>query len=412
MNYREMVTPAYLTSKSTVYILAETGNVDAKRIIDELHLVNQSYQKDKIDAELSLSESELNALMSGIALIVESRYESLSGILKTKEYTNLLDIACGHTPRALFCDREGIDYVGLDVPVVAEVLQQSAEKIGIGKNHPVFVGGDATNSASLKEAADYLKGSMLITCEGLLGYLSENEIEQVLYGIREILLSHGGTWISSDFGVKYEKIATANMKSVDAISEYLEKKKQFLQESDVYNPGMVNWEEEQKLKYLEAHGFKVEKIPFYAEEDYLASLQNIPDEWKAAYKELLGSSTLWKMTADSEFEMPKAITGAKTVDNLVVFYMIEDTTLTCKLKGRVDTISAPAFLEVLQENFEGITRLEINAKELEYISSAGLRVLLFAIKRLGGDAISMINTSDPIKDILETTGFIDEIDVK
>ena len=42
-----------------------------------------------------------------------------------------------------------------------------ASKAGIGTVHPAYVGGDATNAASLRAAADLLKGELLVSCEGL-----------------------------------------------------------------------------------------------------------------------------------------------------------------------------------------------------------------------------------------------------
>lgn len=65
-----------------------------------------------------------------------------------QRYTNLFDIACGFTPRSIYCARAKIDYVGVDVPVVAEELEQLAVELGLSQKHPTYMGADATNGRS------------------------------------------------------------------------------------------------------------------------------------------------------------------------------------------------------------------------------------------------------------------------
>jgi hypothetical protein len=74
--------------------------------------------------------------MVGVTLSVEARYAAVSRLIRTEGCTNLLDVACGYTPRAIFCEREGVDYVGLDVPVVAEELNRAAPGLASGTPIP------------------------------------------------------------------------------------------------------------------------------------------------------------------------------------------------------------------------------------------------------------------------------------
>lgn len=317
----------------------------------------------------------------------------------------MLDIACGYTPRALYCDKAGIDYVGVDVPVVVEELLGFASRLGIGNVHPAYVGGDATNAASLMAAANLLKGKLLVSCEGLTQYLSADEFAQLIGGVREILLRHGGAWVTSDFGVDYEAFATANMVSPDAVKLYNDARRQATSASNIYNEGVAYWNTEKKQAFLEAHGMIVEKLPFWAEEEPLTLLNGMPEAWKENIKRLLNASSLWRMTAYTKFENKSVIQGAKEVDNLHITYSAHEDTLLCVVSGRVDTISAPALLEVFENHYEGIMRVRIDAEKLEYISSAGLRVLMMAVKKLGRGSVSVINTSEPVREIFETTGF-------
>ncbi|MCR5675320.1 MAG: STAS domain-containing protein [Lachnospiraceae bacterium] len=111
------------------------------------------------------------------------------------------------------------------------------------------------------------------------------------------------------------------------------------------------------------------------------------------------------MTVDPDYNGKETIEGAKKVENLSITYNVEKGILNCKTDGRIDTISAPALLEVLDSNSEGVNAVRIDADNLEYISSAGLRVLLMAMKKHGGGSVSVYGASDPVKEIFETTGF-------
>lgn len=82
--------------------------------------------------------------------------------------------------------------------------------------------------------------------------------------------------------------------------------------------------------------------------------------------------------------------------------------LTIALEGRLDTLSAPELESVLKEALTGIEDLTIDLDKLDYISSAGLRVLLSAQKtmtRQGSMKVSHAN--EIILEIFEVTGFSD-----
>ena len=414
MDYRAMVNPTYVTAKSTLFMLAGAGNEDAKRIIGALGTQNEIVQNTRKNngGRPSMPEAELKALMTGTTAAVEACYEALSRYLRKGGYTNLFDIACGYTPRSIYCAKADIDYVGVDVPVVAEELEILAEKIGLSQRHPTYIGADATNAASLTAAANLLHGPVLISCEGLTHYLSADEFEQFLGGVRGILLEHGGAWVTSDMGVDYEAFATACMSSPDAVEMYQSARKAAMSSSNVYGDGVANWDAGRKQTFIEARGFRVEMAPFYDEDEDLAMLRDIPEIWRSALKQKLNESRLWVMTVDEDFKGSQVIEGAKQVENLSIDYAKKNGVLQCQVRGRIDTISAPALLEVFENNYEGANSVVMDAGKLEYISSAGLRVLLMAVKKLGAGSVSVINTSEAVKEIFETTGFDQMITVE
>lgn len=92
---------------------------------------------------------------------------------------------------------------------------------------------------------------------------------------------------------------------------------------------------------------------------------------------------------------------------------IDNTKMTVKISGRMDTNTAPEVEESLKESIDGITELIIDLSDLEYISSAGLRVLLAAQKimnKQGSMTVTGVNSS--IMEIFEVTGFNDILTIK
>lgn len=83
-----------------------------------------------------------------------------------------------------------------------------------------------------------------------------------------------------------------------------------------------------------------------------------------------------------------------------------DGELIVAVDGRLDTITAPELESFLGKNYEGVTSLTFDCEKLSYISSAGLRVLLTAHKRMRGE-MKLTNVSELVMEVLEMTGFAD-----
>ena len=75
------------------------------------------------------------------------------------------------------------------------------------------------------------------------------------------------------------------------------------------------------------------------------------------------------------------------------------------LEGRLDTTTAPEF-DSFVKGLEGVSALNINCEKLVYLSSAGLRVLLVAHKKFGGN-VKLTNVCDLVLEVFELTGFAD-----
>ena len=87
-----------------------------------------------------------------------------------------------------------------------------------------------------------------------------------------------------------------------------------------------------------------------------------------------------------------------------------DSTLCVSLEGRLDAVNAPEFEGFLGNNTDGITALTINCEKLDYISSAGLRVLLTAHKKMKG-SVKLSNVQELVMEVFELTGFADILEI-
>ena len=92
---------------------------------------------------------------------------------------------------------------------------------------------------------------------------------------------------------------------------------------------------------------------------------------------------------------------------------LEGEKLSIALEGRLDTVTAPEFEAELKDSLDAITELIMDMKDLEYISSAGLRVLLTAQKSMNQKgSMKLINVNDTVMEIFDVTGFVDILTIE
>ena len=91
----------------------------------------------------------------------------------------------------------------------------------------------------------------------------------------------------------------------------------------------------------------------------------------------------------------------------------KEDVLQVVLEGRLDTTTAPELEKTLKESLDGVKELVLDFEDLEYISSAGLRVLLSAQKIMNKQgSMKLINVSSDIMEIFEVTGFSDILTIE
>ena len=91
----------------------------------------------------------------------------------------------------------------------------------------------------------------------------------------------------------------------------------------------------------------------------------------------------------------------------------EDEKLYVALDVRLDTTTSPELEKRLSESLPGVKELVLDLEKLEYISSAGLRVLLTAQKTMTKQgSMKLIHVNDLVMEILEVTGFVDILTIE
>ena len=87
--------------------------------------------------------------------------------------------------------------------------------------------------------------------------------------------------------------------------------------------------------------------------------------------------------------------------------------LTLYLEGRLDTTTSPQLEQELAASLEGVTQLTLDLAKLAYLSSAGLRVILSAQKRMNKQGQMVVrNVNETIMEVFEVTGLVDILTIE
>ena len=98
---------------------------------------------------------------------------------------------------------------------------------------------------------------------------------------------------------------------------------------------------------------------------------------------------------------------------MIIEKNLNGTELTVAIVGRLDTTTAPQLEAEFKQSINGVEKLVLDFAELEYLSSAGLRVILAAQKVMNKQGEMIIkNVNDTINEIFEVTGFIDILTIE
>ena len=98
---------------------------------------------------------------------------------------------------------------------------------------------------------------------------------------------------------------------------------------------------------------------------------------------------------------------------MTIYRTAEGSALTLSLEGRLDTTTSPQLEEEIKKSLQGVTTLIIDMEKLVYLSSAGLRVILAAQKKMNRQGKMIIrHVCDTIMEVFEVTGFTDILTIE
>ena len=403
----ERVNPVFHTAKMTLFQLAASGDADAAALAEAMGLTRESTQDS---ANTTASPEQV---LAGTVLL-ESRYRTMTRLAESSGYT-LVDLPCGYTPRGIAFARKGLPYYGLDLPaVIREISGHAGAMVAAGERELLhYREVDATNYASLEKAVEDIEGAICVTTEGLLMYFTESEVGALCDNMRRILESKGGCWYIADTESHLQYVTILRALAGERFAEIMQNaKQQVIDKSDVAigkNSLITKQADmaggtERAMAFLAEHGLRAERVTVADHLPELDSLPRVSPEQAIAVREGMKHCAFWKVTpgeASSVVELTPSESGG-----CAIHASVQDGTLSIALTGRLDTITAPTLLAFFDDAREkhSVEAVAIDCSSLEYISSAGLRVIVTMRKNCRG-GVTLISPNELIVEILEQTGF-------
>ena len=303
----------------------------------------------------------------------------------------------------------------LDLPVVIrEASEQIPALIPTERRELVhYHEVDATNYASLERALQDIEGGVCITTEGLLMYFTDSEAGALCDNIRRILEKKGGCWYTADAEASLQYVITMRALVGDRFMEIMKNAtRQTSDKSDVQvgknalitKPADMPGTTRNAMAFLAKHGLKAERVTVAEHMPELTSLSRVSPQQAAAVREGMKHCAFWKITPSAAapvMELPSS-----EAEGFGIHASINGGTLSLALSGRLDTITAPnllAFFEKAQAEQPAKT-VAVDCGRLDYISSAGLRVLLIMHKACE-DGVTLRGVNEVVTEILGQTGF-------
>ncbi len=395
--------PVFQTAIGTTALLAKGGDPLAQEYLQAMEL-SELDCSPMVTGEERTTTGGYSFKLLNYVLTLEYRHKMMNQMIVDSGYPNVLDLACGYTPRAVRMSRSGIHYVGGDVPLVIQTMQRVIKPYRReSRTLMVYREVDVTNPKAMHEAADLLKGPICIVTEGLLGYLQDDEVHILGTNIREILQDHDGCWITMD--PYYFQLAAAVAHALDESAEAIEQAslRGGASVSDTLNMAKLERNPVVVQKILRDCGLKPVCVPFYAENLVLENERFLPVEKRESFHREVAQLQALQITAEGN--APNGLRDTEGIaDNFVL--TLADGMLLVKLAGRIDAISAPELLQTYEKDVkkERFQEVWVEAEHLTYLSSTGLRVLLLMAKDSEKKKIRIRHANDTVKRFLAMNG--------
>ena len=346
--------------------------------------------------------------------MLESRYRTMASLAEDSGYT-LVDLPCGYTPRSFAFARKGLPYYGLDLPVVIREISEKAdamlspEQRGFVRYRQV----DATNYASLEKALEDVDGAVCIATEGLLMYFTDSEAAALCDNVRRILEQKGGCWYVADMESPLQYVITMRALVGERFAQVMQNAtQQTADKSDVAigknslitSPADMEGSAKRAMAFLAEHGLSAQRVAVGDHMPELDSLSRVSPEQALAIREGMKRCAFWKVVPGGP--SPAVELPPSEAENFAIHASMQGGTLSVSLTGRLDTITAPdllAFFETTRETHP-VEAVVVDCSRLDYVSSAGLRVLVIMRKACPG-GVTLASPNELVREIMDQTGF-------
>lgn len=368
MNQEEMlkkVNPTYLSAKGVLILLSKTGDSDIMCFYNDL-------DKEALGKSSTLEPS----IIRSWRISLEARYNFWTAIAEETDCEIIVDLPCGYLPQCLKAARLNKKYYGLDLPIVTEEVSRIAFKHldGRQKNLVQYHGVDATNYDSLRNALKDAQGKICIITDGFLGYFNLHDLKAICENVYRLLREFGGHWYTSDSqfpelmelthavitGDESEEMSVATSLGATRIAD-----------SNLSDHLFMGGTLEERRKFMEECGFSVKSFRYTDKLRVIPSLKENPALMEKLLSAYNGMEE-WVLTAK---ETPSA---EKAPDiPFAQEFSSAGGVLSIRISGRLDTITAPEFLQKVEElrAKNSFTEIKFDAANLSYISYAGVRAL-------------------------------------
>ncbi len=400
-NLQMRVNPISMTARIAVYLMAQAGIADARKICAGLGI-------DAAGDVPGMVKLEGDALF-GNAVVVEAKYRTMCKLIKESGMGICVDLPCGYTPKAIHLTESGMRFVGMDLPIVADEANEAILPLVSNRAMASFHGVDATNYESLRAALEDVDEPVCISTEGMMMYFTENEVSVVVDNISRLLAEHGGCWITPDPEFTQQFLLTfTSLFGEEAARGLVSSGSTAKGNSDVsslmncliVDPFNMQASTERAISFLASHHLKVERISLGQNLPPLHCYERFAAEQVEAFKKAMDNCFYWVMTREQ--------LDSQTVTEVRGFRCVCQrwgNELRYTLAGRLDTISSPELLD----SFEGACKtadvhsVQVDCRDLDYISSAGIRVLLLMHKACEG-RVTLSNVAGAVQEVLDQTG--------
>ena len=415
----ERANPVSKTAITTLAQRAAAGYEKAAEILKRLDVDMEYYKNSAVTDE---------RIRNVGILIHELRHVAMNRTIEETGIDNIFDLPCGYSQRVFEMLGLGKTYVGGDLPAVIDsfVPVVNAMLTDEEKKRVAFKVTDVTNYESLEAAVAHLDGPICIPMEGLTVYLNKEEKTRLFSNMKRLLAKKDGCWLAADvetmayYRAGIGAFAESKEDAQKMINAFLSA---FSTQSDSDIMGTVLVERKDKNasglsggfdydaieKVYNSYGLKVERVPYYRDNLELKMFSKLTPEQTAKLKALIKQVHIWKITSDPDVSIDDSKPSLYQEGDFSSTFRNASGRLQIKLCGRVDSITAPALLKAWEDEVSAgkVESVVIDCADLDYISSAGLRVLLIIKKALPENEFILLNVNKPIMEILDTTGFSD-----